>query len=293
MKEIARGDKKKIKNGKDVVEGIDISNSDKLIYKNPNITKMDVIKYYQIVSKRMIPFLKNRIISTVRCPDGIDESWFFKKHFENEREGFTKINVLNKDMENEEYYYLTNIKGLISEAQMNSIEFHIWGSMINELDYPDIMVFDLDPDELLSLSKLRDGVRDLKSILDDLKLKSFLKTSGGKGYHIVVPIKNKINWEEFRNIAKNIADLMESKWPDKYTSNIRKSERQNKIFIDWHRNTKSATSVAPYSLRARNGAPVSFPISWDELDKIKPNEINIKKALKKIKEKDPWKDFFK
>ena len=175
---------------------------------------------------------------------------------------------------------------------MNSIEFHTWGSKIDNINHPDIMVFDLDPDETLSLKKIREGVKDLKSILDELKLKSFLKTSGGKGYHILVPINN-VTWKNFRNIAKNIADLMEMKWPEKYTSNIRLKSRKNKIFIDWVRNTKGATSIAPYSLRIRPNAPVSMPISWNELDKIKPNEITLKKTLERIKLKDPWIDFFK
>jgi len=291
MIEIEKGINLK-KNSFNIIEGIEISNPDKLLYKKPNISKMEVVKYYQEVTKRMLPFLRERLISTIRCPDGIDETIFFKKHFENERAGFYKIDLLNKDKEKEDYYYITNIEGLISEVQMNSIEFHIWGSKVNNLEHPDVMVFDLDPDELLSLKKIREGVKDLKSILDDLNLKSFLKTSGGKGYHVVVKMDN-IGWEEFRKIAKNIAILMERRWPDKYTSNIRKEKRNNKIFIDWVRNTRGATSIAPYSLRARVNAPVSMPISWDELDKIKPNEITMKKALKRIKLKDPWKDFFK
>lgn len=289
MKEIEIDIKKSTKG---TILGIEISSPEKLLYTKPKITKKEVIEYYESVAKRMLPFLKNRIISTVRCPEGIDGDSFFKKHFENEREGFNKIEVKNKDKELEEYYYITNEKGLISEAQMNSIEFHTWGSSVTDLEHPDIMVFDLDPDENLSLEKLRDGVKDLKSILDELKLKSYLKTSGGKGYHVVVPIKN-VTWKEFRSIAKNIAELMEAKWPDKYTSNIRKENRKGKIFMDWVRNTKGQTSIAPYSLRARKGAPVSFPISWNELDQIKPNEITLRKALKKIKEPDPWKIFFK
>jgi len=291
MAEIEKGIKKK-RNDEDTIEGVDISNSDKLIYKKPNISKMEVIKYYRAVCKKMLPYLKNRIISVVRCPDGIEGTTFFKKHLENETEGITKIEILNKNTEKEDYYYITNSTGLIHEAQKNSIEFHVWGSRIQALKEPDTLVFDLDPDEKLSLKRLRDGVKDLKSILDDLNLKSYLKTSGGKGYHILVPIKN-VDWNEFRAIAKNIAELMESKWPDKYTSNIRKEKRKNKIFIDWVRNTKGATSIAPYSLRARPNAPVSFPISWNELDKIKPNGITIKEALKRIKQKDPWVNFFK
>ena len=175
---------------------------------------------------------------------------------------------------------------------MNGIEFHVWGSKITNLEEPDMMVFDLDPDEKLSLKKLRDGVRDLKKILDELNLKAYLKTSGGKGYHVVVPIRN-MKWEKVRRISKDIAMLMENKWPDKYTCNIRKSKRNNKIFIDWIRNTRGATSVAPYSLRARNNATLSFPISWEELDKVKPNSITFKEAMKRINQKDPWKDFFK
>lgn len=290
MEEIEKEKPRKKKNDKDRVEGIDISSKDKLIDKN--ISKLDVIKYYQLIAKRMMPFLEYRIISAVRCPEGIDGDSFFKKHFEKECEGFSKIYLLNKDKEKEDYYYITGIKGLINEAQMNSIEFHTWGSAIQNLEKPDIMVFDLDPDEGLSLKKLRDGVKDLKSILDDLKLKAYLKTSGGKGYHIVVPIKN-ADWEEFRSIAKNIAVLMETKWPEKYTTNIRKEKRKNKIFIDWVRNTRGATSIAPYSLRARKKLPVSMPIFWDELDKIKPNEITIKNVLKRLNQKDPWKDFYK
>lgn len=292
MREIENGVKRKKRNSNTVIEGTEISSPDKLIFKKPNIKKLEVIKYYQAASKRMIPYLKNRIISTVRCPDGIENNIFFKKHLENEREGVCKIILKNKHKENEDYYYITNTSGLISEAQMNSIEFHTWGCTINNIDNPDIMVFDLDPDEDLSLKKLREGVRDLKSILDELKLKSYLKTSGGKGYHIVVSIKD-VNWEEFRNIAKNIAELMEAKWPNKYTTNNRKEKRNNKIFIDWQRNIKGSTSICPYSLRARPKAPVSIPISWDELDKIKPNEITIKEALKRIKLKDPWHNFFK
>ena len=290
MEEIENGIIKR-KNTKDSVEGIKISNPNKLIYNKPKITKMDIVKYYQKVSKRMMPYLENRLISVVRCPDGIDGEQFFKKHLEDDRIGISKVKLKNKTSKKEDYYYINDITGLINEAQMNSIEFHIWGSQVKTLEKPDIIVFDLDPDEKISLKKLREGVKDLKSILDELNLKSYLKTSGGKGYHIVVPINN-VNWKETRKIAKDIATLMETKWPDKYTSNIRKDKREGKIFIDWVRNTRGATSIAPYSLRARKNATVSMPIAWKDLDKIKPNEITMKKAIEILKLSDPWKDFF-
>ncbi len=274
-----------------IIEGINITNPDKFLYKKSKITKLDVVKYYQKIAPRMFPLIKRRIISTIRCPEGIEQESFFKKHFDEEL-GLEKIIIPNQTNHKEDYYYLKTKEGLISEAQMNSIEFHMWGSTVDNINNPDLLVFDLDPDEKLSLTKIRQGVRDLKSILDELKLNSYLKTSGGKGYHVVVPLKYKISWSKFRKIAKDIADLMVTKWPDRYVSNMRKSERKGKIFIDWVRNTKSSTSVAPYSLRARANAPVSMPINWNELDKIKPNEITLTEALKRLKRKDPWEGIF-
>ncbi len=277
---------------KAIVEDIKITNPDKVIFPKPKITKLDLAMYYHQVAKRMMPYLEHRIISTIRCPEGINKDKFFKKHLENINEGIGKIILKSKSLHKEDYYYFENSQGLISEVQMNSFEFHPWGSSVDHLEKPDIMVFDLDPDEKLSLKKIREGVKDLKSILDELNLKSYLKTSGGKGYHVVVPIKKEITWKKFRESAKNIAVLMETKWPEKYTSNIRLKKRQGKIFIDWVRNTRGATSVAPYSIRLRKNCPVSMPISWKELDKVKPNEIGITEALKRLKRKNPWEDFF-
>lgn len=270
---------------------IEISNPDKIIYEKPKVSKIDIVNYYEKVYPKMKPYLDKRIISTVRCPDGVKGNIFFKKHFEINKY-LKRINIKNKNNKYEDYYYITDLDGLISEVQMNSIEFHTWGSKVNSINNPDIMVFDLDPDETLNINKVRQGVKDLKSILDEFNLKSYLKTSGGKGYHIVVPIPQKITWKKFRQIAKDIATLMEEKWPNKYTSNMRLNKRNKKIFIDWVRNTKGATSVAPYSLRIRDKATVSMPIKWSELDKIKPNEITIEKAIQRLNRKNPWADFF-
>ena len=153
---------------------------------------------------------------------------------------------------------------------------------------PDVMVFDLDPDEGLDLAAVRQGVRDLKRILDQLGWQSYLKTSGGKGYHVVVPVDSFEDWEHFRDAAKEIAHMMVTKWPDKYTANVRKQSRQGKIFIDWLRNTRGATSVAPWSVRMRPSLPVSCPIAWSELGKIAPDGIDMQEALKRLKRKDPW-----
>lgn len=136
------------------------------------------------------------------------------------------------------------------------------------------------------------GVRDIKSILDSLSLTSFLKTSGGKGYHVVVPFEPSVEWEAFYSFARRVAELMENKWPDRYTSNVRKDKRKNRIFIDWIRNGRGATSIAPYSVRARKGAKVSMPIAWRELNTVAPDGVDMAGALKRIGGADPWEDFY-
>ena len=255
-----------------IIEGVKISNPDKVIFNAPEITKEDVVRYYSKVAVRMLPYVKHRILTIVRCPKGVSKSCFYKKHPGPGIKGIVTLPVAAAGNETEEYYYIENITGL---------------------EMPDMMVFDLDPDEGMDLSRVRQGVLDIKSILDELSLNSYLKTSGGKGYHVVVPLKPSADWERFRDFAKQVAEVMENKWPERYTSNVRKANRKGKIFIDWIRNARGATSIAPYSLRAREGAKVSMPISWDELYTVAPNGIGMEDALLRIEGNDPWEDFFK
>ncbi len=275
-----------------VIDGIKITNPDKVIFDGPEVTKADVVRYYAKASERMLPYVSNRILSIVRCPKGISQSCFFKKHPGPGNKAIVTIPVVNSKGETEEYFYIEDASGLIYEAQMGTLEFHTWGSRISELEKPDMMVFDLDPDEGMELETVRQGVKDVKSVLEQLSLVSFLKTSGGKGYHIVVPFEPSADWETFYDFAKRIAQVMEQKWPDRYTSNVRKANRKNKIFIDWIRNGRGATSIAPYSIRARSGARVSMPISWEELDTVAPDGIDMAAALSRLKTDDPWRDFF-
>lgn len=286
-----------VKTGKTMeeIEGkkkITLTNGDKLIFKKEKITKQEIFDYYKLVSKRMMPFLENRLISTVRSPNGIEKEKFYMKHLNNESKDLGKKKIKNKQEENIDYYYFKNETGLLSEVQMNSYEFHIWGSTVKHLKKPDLLVFDLDPDEGLTIGKVREGVKDLKKVLDDLNLKSYLKTSGGKGYHIYVPLQMS-SWKECEKIASNIAEVLVLNSPDKYTTNMRKENRKNKIFIDYFRNKYGATSVCPYSIRLKKNASISCPIAWKELDQIKPDSITIKNIKNRLKKKDPWANFFK
>ncbi len=280
-------------NGKSIkINGITITSPDKVIFEDPLITKEDVVRYYGKAAERMLPYVGGRILSIVRCPKGISGSCFYKKHPGPDNKGIVRIPVVDSGGEEEYYFYIEDASGLIYEAQMGTLEFHAWGSRAKDLEKPDMMVFDLDPDEGLDLKRVRQGVRDLKSLLDELSLVSFLKTSGGKGYHVVIPFSPSASWDAFHDFARHIAEVMEQKWPDRYTSNVRKDQRKNRIFIDWIRNGRGATSIAPYSLRARKGAAVSMPITWKELDTVAPGGVNMAEALRRMGGADPWKDFF-
>nr|WP_082967499.1 DNA ligase D [Paenibacillus oryzae] len=276
-----------------VIEGVKISNPGKVLFQSPLVTKEEVIRYYAAISERMLPYVSRRIVTSVRCPKGVSENCFYKKHPGPGSKGVIPFPVTNSSGKMEDYFYIEDTAGLIHEAQMGTLEFHTWGSTIDELEKPDIMVFDLDPDEGMELDRIRQGAKDIKSILSELSLKSYLKTSGGKGYHVVVPFRPVMEWEAFNDFAKTVAQVMEQKWPDRYTSNVRKAKRVDKIFIDWIRNGRGATSIAPYSVRAREGASVSMPIAWEELDTIPPDGINMADALRRLGGNDPWRDFFK
>ncbi|MCU6711383.1 DNA ligase D [Paenibacillus sp. J5C_2022] len=276
-----------------VIEGIPITNPDKVLFDDPEITKEDVIRYYAKVAGHMLPYASRRILTLVRCPKGISQACFYKKHPGPDNKGIVTIPITTGSGKREDYFYIENSSGFIAEAQMGTLEFHIWGSRIDELEKPDMMVFDLDPDEGMDLGRVRQGARDMKSVLDELSLHSYLKTSGGKGYHVVVPFQSAMTWDQFHDFARQVAQVMEQKWPDRYTSNVRKANRAGKIFIDWIRNGRGATSIAPYSIRARKGGKVSMPILWDELDTVAPDGVNMADALLRIGGSDPWKDFFR
>ena len=269
------------------IDGITITSPEKIIYPDDNITKLDVVKYYKKIAKYMLPFVKGRIMCAIRCHGGINDECFFKKHPTTEKDS---VNI--KKVDGEEYFYINTEKDIIYQAQMGTLEFHTWGSKIDSINKPDLMVFDLDPAPNVDMDKLKKGVLLLKGVLDKLKLKSYLKTSGGKGYHIVVPFSKSKNWKTFKEFSNNIAKLCEKLYPDMFTTSIRKKDRNGKIFVDYLRNEKGSTCVCSYSLRARKNAPVSVPISWQSLSKIAPNKLTIKDTIKYATTHNPWKDIY-
>lgn len=263
-----------------------ITNPNKIIFPKSKIKKIDVAKYYADVAKLMLPFVEKRLLSVIRCHTNINEQCFFKKHPTTEVEFENSIKI-----EGEEYFFIEKDYELIYQVQLGTLEFHTWCARAEKPNKPDVMVLDLDPDEKMPLKHLQQAVEKVKCFLDELNLKCFLKTSGGKGYHIVIPFLSSKNYDKFYEFSKNIALVLEQKYPKIFTTNIKKNKRKNKIFIDYLRNNKGSTCVAPYSVRARENAPISMPISWDNLYNISPNEITIKNYRKYLT--DAWKDFFK
>lgn len=263
--------------------GIPITHPEKLMFREEGITKGDLAEYYAAVAPRMLPHLKERALSLVCCPAGVGGEQFFRRRLEGE---FAGVGIAEDGN-----FFVKSERGILSLAQYNAVEFHVQGAK-KSTGKPDVMVFDLDPDEGLPLSAVRKGARGLAATLKELGLVSFLKTSGGKGYHLVVPFRTGTDPEKFKEFARKVAFLMEERFPDGFTANMSKKARQGKIFLDWQRNSSGATSAAPYSLRARKGAPVSAPIGWEELAKIAPDGISLKGALKRLSLPDPWADFF-
>lgn len=185
------------------------------------------------------------------------------------------------------------MRGLIHLVQMNAIEFHGWGARADDIEKPDRLVFDLDPGEGVPWDAIAEGARRVRGMLEDLGLESFLKTTGGKGLHVVVPIRRSIDWEQARAFARAVAERLEAEEPEKYLANMSKERRKGKVFVDYLRNQRGATSVLPFSARARAGGTVSMPVAWEEAGRVRPDRFTVRAAAKLLASRpsDPWRSF--
>jgi bifunctional non-homologous end joining protein LigD len=247
--------------------GIKISNPDRVIYPEGNLTKGALADYYAAVDPLIMVDAARRPMTLIRCPQGRAKKCFFQKHDAGTMGEHVKhVPVTEKKGEVQDYLYFDDIRGLLACVQMGAIEFHGWGSRIDPLEYPDRLVFDLDPDVGLDFGKVKDAAVRLRALLGDLGLTTFPLLSGGKGIHVVVPLDASADWPKVKSFAERFTRAIAQAEPDMFTANIRKVERKDRIFLDWLRNQRGATAVMPYSARAREGAPVSAPIAWEELD---------------------------
>ncbi len=248
------------------IAGIKVSNPDRAVYAEPKVTKRGVAEHYAAFAPRMLPFAGGRPVSLLRCPQGTGAACFFQKH---RGEGFPKaIGGIAVGEGKEDYITVSSASGLVAAAQMGTLEFHIWGAKNRDLEHPDRLVFDLDPDEGLGFQAVRAAAVEVGERLKTLGLPSLPMLTGGKGVHVVVPLRPKAGWETVKLFARTFAAMLGTQAPERYTAVMAKSERKGRIFVDWLRNERGATAVAPYSLRARPGAGVAVPLGWEELGEV-------------------------
>ncbi|MBB5984431.1 DNA ligase D [Sphingobium lignivorans] len=260
-----------------------ISSPDRVIFPESGQTKGELADYYRTIAPLMLPFAAGRPISLVRCPQGRARHCFFQKHDSGSfGPHVSHVPIREKDGGTEDYLYITDADGILACVQMGTIEFHGWGAKAEDVEQPDRMIFDLDPDEGLGFDEVKRAARDIRRRLSDLGLVSFAMLSGGKGVHVVVPLTPGHDWETHKDFSKRFAEALSLAEPDRFVATMSKAKRKGRIFIDWLRNQRGSTAVLPYSARARAGAPVAIPISWEELDKMKdahPFSISDAKTL--------------
>lgn len=272
---------------------IELSNEDKVLFNESGITKGDIIEYYKKISPVMLPHIKGRPLTLHRYPDGINEKGFYQKQISNYfPKWIDRVSVNKKEGEKITHVLCNDKKTLIYLANQACITFHAWLSNTDNLNKPNRMVFDLDPsnDDITLIIK---AAKELKRTLDNFNLKSYLMTTGSRGVHVVVPIIPEFNFDEVRNYAKKIAEMVVKKNPDQYTVEHRKEKRNGRVFIDYLRNSYAQTSVVPYSIRSKKGATVATPLEWSEINSkdFDPQKYTINNIFRRLGQKeDPWKN---
>lgn len=272
--------------------GARLTHPEKVLYPEEGITKLELASYYQDISDWILPHVKHRPLVLVRCPDGCGGTCFYQKHPGVGTPETLRQIPIREANQTGNYVLIDDVDGLISLAQIGALEVHAWGSQEDKLERPNRLVFDLDPSPEVPWTRVVDGARGIRRFLQDLGLESFVKTTGGKGLHLVVPIERRHNWDEAKAFCKAVATAIVAVAPHQYTSNMSKAARTNKIFLDYLRNGRGATAVVPFSPRARPGAPISMPVDWDELSPSMHSDFfTIRTAAARLAnlKHDPWK----
>jgi bifunctional non-homologous end joining protein LigD len=275
--------------------GVRLTHPDKVLYPDRGLTKLDLAQYYWRVAEWMLPHVANRPLVLVRCPEGQRKECFYQKHPGAGTPKHLNLVPIKEKGKTVHYVAVKNVADLVSLVQLGALEIHAWGSRIDDVERPDRLVFDLDPDTSVAWPRVVESAQQLRQYLRDLGLESFLKTTGGKGLHLVVPIMRRMDWTEASAICRRIAETAATADPQRYTFNLSKAARKGRIFIDYLRNKRGSISVAPYSTRSRPDATVSAPLNWDELDNDLHSDhfrvYNLPARLDSLR-KDPWQDIF-
>ena len=272
-------------------EAVTITHPDRVVYPADGITKGQVADYYRRVARWLLPELAGRPLSLLRCPDGAGGECFFQKHHAPSLGPGVHAVPLKQKSGQEDYLYVEDVEGVLALVQMNTLELHPWGATVAAPEKPDRLVFDLDPGPGVSWTQTKAAAREVRDNLRKAGLESFVRLSGGKGLHVVVPITPGPSWETVKAFCEAFANAMAQHRPERYVATMRKDQRGNKIFIDWLRNGRGNTSVCSWSLRAREHATVAVPLRWEDLGKVRsPGAFTLDKALQRAARlrRDPW-----
>ncbi|MEO5693377.1 MAG: non-homologous end-joining DNA ligase [Usitatibacter sp.] len=273
------------------VAGVRISHPERVLFDDLGLTKLELARYYESVSEWMLPEIRERPLSLVRCPAGPGEGCFYQKNIDTKFP--VEIERVPVDIGGGGTYAAAgSAAAVVALVQMGVIELHVWGSTTRDLEKPDRMIFDLDPDVGIPWREVMAAAHLTRDRLENLGLDSFVKTTGGKGLHVVVPLARRHEWDEVKQFSHALAQSMAAEEPGRFTTRIAKKERVRRIFIDYLRNDEGATTIAPYSVRARTGAPVATPLHWDEVGgRMKPANFHVGNVVRRLQglRSDPWK----
>ncbi|HUG69184.1 MAG TPA: DNA ligase D [Pirellulaceae bacterium] len=279
---------------KDKVAGVRLTNPDRVLFPQQGITKLALAEFYEAIADWVLPHVVGRPLSLVRCPQGQEGDCFFQKHLTESMPDRLRGVQIDDEKKPSTYVVIDDLPGLISLVQMSVLELHPWPAREDRLDRPDQLVFDLDPGEGTNWWAVVTAAGHVRDLLRELDLQSFVRTSGGKGLHVVVPLVRRTEWNELKQFAKAVAERLSAEHSDRYIATSSKARRQGKVFIDYLRNQRGATAVACYSTRARPNASVATPLRWDELDeRLKPDKytvLNLRNRLSSL-DASPWPDF--
>jgi bifunctional non-homologous end joining protein LigD len=282
--------------GEVVIAGVPLTHPDRILWEDAGITKQGLAEFYDEIADWIMPHVIRRPLALVRCPSGMQKGCFFQKHSWVGLSDFILRDTVRDEQGEEEVLFVENISGLIALVQASVLEIHPWGSMIGDVERPDRITMDLDPGEGVAWSEVIDGAREVRERLRVFGLESFVKTTGGKGLHVVVPLTPEAGWDDVKAFARTLSESMEADNPRRYISTAAKKSRRGLIYVDYLRNGRGATAIAAFSTRARPDAPVAVPLAWDELSTvIKPNHFTVGNVPARVQRlrKDPWAELFK
>ena len=275
-------------------DDIVVTHPERVIYPELGITKLDVANYYRAVMEWFLPGVLDRPTSVLRFPEGIGEQGFFQKHPMRGLSHVGHVRLREESGKWADYLCPNDASSVIGLVQFGTIEFHPWAARADSLDEPDYLVFDLDPGQGVSWRDIVDAARQVKRRLGDVDLESFVRTTGGKGLHVVLPLHATCTWDDARRFVQGFARTLASEQQDRFIAKAAMDERGGRIFIDYLRNSRGATSVASYSLRARPGAMVATPLRWPDLGKCKgPGDFTMETVPRRLARlrADPWEGF--